>query len=97
MKYNVIHDLINSKARRLEIEVGLGISNVENSHLSRAQLNHIHHDFEDSDTHFSTLNYLNTYVEVLLSDSVSCNSDSLKSLLKLLNPYELKNYVSFSF
>lgn len=62
MKYTEIHDLINLKARRLEIEVGLGISNIENSHLSRAQVDHIHHDDEDSKTQFSILNHLNNII-----------------------------------
>lgn len=62
MKYNEIHDLINLKARRLEIEVGLGISNMDNSHLSKAQVDHIHHDYKDSRTQLSFLNYLNNVI-----------------------------------
>ena len=62
MKYTEIHDLINLKARRLEIEVGLGISNIENSHLSRAQVDHIQHDYKDSRTQFSILNHLNNVI-----------------------------------
>ncbi len=63
MKYTEIHDLINLKARRLEIEVGLGISNIKNSHLSRAQVDHIHHDYKDSRTQFSILNHLNNVIK----------------------------------
>lgn len=60
MKNSEIHDLINLKARRLEIEVGLGISNIEMSHLSKAQVDRINHDHN---TQFSALNKLNNVIK----------------------------------
>lgn len=63
MKNNEIHDLINLKARRLEIEVGLGISNIDKNHLSKVQLNHIKHNLHHNTNPFTILNHLNTAIK----------------------------------
>lgn len=63
MKNNEIHDLINLKARRLEIEVGLGISNINKTHLSKKQVDHINHDLRHNTNPFTMLNHLNSAIK----------------------------------
>lgn len=64
MKNNEIHDLINLKARRLEIEVGLGISNINKTHLSKKQVDHINHDLSYNTKPFTMLNHLNNAIKI---------------------------------
>lgn len=41
-----IHELINMKARKLELEVELGTSNIDIRHLSSTQLRDMDYDYE---------------------------------------------------
>lgn len=41
-----IHELINMKARKIELEVELGTSNIDIRHLSSGQLRTIDYDYE---------------------------------------------------
>ena len=59
-----IHELINLKALRLEIEVGLGISNVFEDHLSKSQLNHIRRYQKYTKQQFKMLNRLNHAISI---------------------------------
>lgn len=63
MKENIIHELINMKARRQEVEVSLGISNIENKHLSKMQIDHIKHDEKYHQNSFTMLNHLNNAIK----------------------------------
>lgn len=63
MKNKVIHELINLKERRLEVEVELGVSNIERSHLSRKQLEQISHDLKFNKSTFKELNCINQFIK----------------------------------
>lgn len=63
MNNNEIHDLINLKARRLVIEVTLGISNINRAHLSKKEVDHIKHDLRHTTNLFTQLNHLNDAIQ----------------------------------
>ncbi|MBI9010919.1 MAG: hypothetical protein JEZ08_01715 [Clostridiales bacterium] len=63
MDVKEIHELINMKARRLEIEMVLGISNIDKSHLSKSQVDHITHEKRYNQNPFTMLNHLNNAIK----------------------------------
>ena len=59
-----IHELINLKALRLELEVGLGISCFNEDHLNKTQLNHISKYQKYRKQQFKMLNRLNHAIDI---------------------------------
>jgi len=63
MKNKEIHELINLKERRLEVEVELGVSSVDDSHLTKMQVEQINHDLRCDNYSFEKLNRLNQVIQ----------------------------------
>lgn len=64
MKDKLIHELINKKEKRFEIEVALGISAVNKNHLSKMQLDHIKRDKKHNQVSFKVLNQINNLIKL---------------------------------
>lgn len=60
---HVIHELINMKARKIELEVELGISTVDIRHLSSQQIRHIDEDLERKYNSAALLNMVNQIIK----------------------------------
>lgn len=63
MEHMEIHELINMKAKRLEIEIALGVSNIGQEHLSKLQFDHIKHEQRYNQNPFTMLNHLNNAIK----------------------------------
>lgn len=63
MRHKEIHELINMKERRLELEVALGISDIDQDHLSKLQIDHIKHELKYNQNPFTMLNHLNNAIK----------------------------------
>lgn len=59
-----IHELINMKARKMELEVELGTSEIDIRHLSYLQLRDIDHDFETGVNPAIMLDMVNRTIEL---------------------------------